>query len=145
MTHMRERRTMTTPGITRLRRAFEVNRTFMAASREINAAIMNTFLGVAMWGGDEKPDDPISLKDLAKRLGLSNTTISNHLRYLGFQRRIDVPGLRLVEVEEHPVDRRQKLVRLTRDGIALRDRLLFILGEGLDDDDGATTRSNLAS
>lgn len=107
-----------------LRRTLEATRLFMGLQHEINAPIIATFLGVTLWGEDERPDDPISVQELAQRVGLSDTTVSRHLRYLGTQRRINVPGLGLVETRTHPVDRRRKVVYLTRQGQALRDQLL---------------------
>lgn len=113
-----------------LRRAFEINRLFMGVAHEINAPIMATFLGVALWGADATRGDPLSIQELAERIGLAETTVSRHLRYLGVQRRIGVEGLGLVDTDAHPVNRRKKVVFLTRDGKVLRDRIEFALGAG---------------
>lgn len=132
---------MATKGILNLRIVFEINRMFMELEHEINAPIMNTFLGVALWGEDEKADDPLSIRELATKIGLAETTVSRHLRYLGDQRRIGVEGLGLVELEIHPVDRRQRIVKLTRKGRNLRERLLYLFGEDHIDDSASQSRS----
>ncbi len=114
--------------LAQFRRVFELIRIFMGLQHEINAPIMATFLGVTMWGEDERPDDPVSIQELAERVGLNETTVSRHLRYLGTQRRVGVEGLGLVDTRTHPVDRRRKIVFLTRKGKALKDQLGFTLG-----------------
>lgn len=124
-----------------LRKLFESNRIFMTLAQEINAPIMNTFLGVALWGEDARPDDPLSIHELSERVGLAETTVSRHLRYLGIQRRIGVEGLGLVDTKLHPLDRRQKIVFLTRAGKTLRDQLMYAMGEGRSYDNQTATRS----
>lgn len=109
-----------------LLRLVSVNRLFIANQREINAALMNTFLGVAIWYGEAHSRDPLSLSELAKRLDLKPSTVSRHLRYLGSGERADRPGMGLVELYAAPGDGRRKMVRLTLEGEALLARLLLI-------------------
>ena len=94
----------------------KVNQLFMADQREINAALINTFLGVVIWYEDHNAGSRLSLGDLATRLGLSPSTLSRHLRYLGARQRKDVPGMGLVEVMVTDEDARRKWVRLTPSG-----------------------------
>lgn len=124
-----------------LRKVFEVNRIFMNLQHEINAPIMNTFLGLCLWGVDTQGDTEISISELSQRVGLAETTVGRHLRYLGQQRRVGVEGLGLVDTRVHPVDRRRKIVFLTRAGRNLRDQLNFTVG---DRDDGTPPRAVVA-
>lgn len=101
----------------------------MTLQHEINAPIMNTFLGVCLWGEDLQGETEISISELAQRVGLAETTVSRHLRYLGTQRRVGVEGMGLVDTKVHPVDRRRKIVFLTRAGRNLRDQLNFTVGD----------------
>lgn len=69
----------------------------------------------------------MTLEELAKRVEVSPTTMSQHLRHLGPGYRKGTPGLGLVETARHPDNGRKKIVFLTakgRDLIAKIDRLL---------------------
>jgi DNA-binding transcriptional ArsR family regulator len=101
-----------------------VNKTFMSLEHEINAALMNTFLAVALWGTDRDNSDPLTIAGIASKVGLPSSTISRHLRYLGRSRRKGVPGLGLVEVWPVEEDARQKAVGLTPEGKLFRETLL---------------------
>lgn len=109
-----------------LMKLLEVNRTFMALEHEINAALMSTFLAVAVWSEGREESVPLTIVELAKRVGLPGSTVSRHLRYLGKRRRKGVPGLGLVDTALSGDDARQKAVSLTPEGMALRDRLLGV-------------------
>ena len=104
-----------------------VNQMFMADQREINAAIINTFLGVAIWYGVHSEGSRLSLGDLAKRLDLPPSTLSRHLRYLGARQRKDVPGMGLVEVMVTDEDARRKWVRLTPSGKGMAAKVQSIM------------------
>lgn len=112
--------------IDELRKLFEVNRAFMALEREINAPLMNTFLVVAAWSDGRGTDNPLTITEVARRVELPGATVSRHLRYLGKRRRRGVAGLGLVETASIEDDARQKMVTLTTEGIALRDRLAVV-------------------
>lgn len=106
-----------------LRKLFEVNRAFMALEREINAPLMNTFLVVAAWSEGRGTDNPLTISEVARTVELPAAAVSRHLRYLGKRRRRGVAGLGLVETASIEDDARQKMVTLTTEGIALRERL----------------------
>lgn len=91
----------------------------------IPVAILNSFLGVVLWGDHD--DNPTTLEEIAKRLGISPTTLSTHLRYLGDHYRAGKEGLGLVELENYVLNRRMKVVKLSRKGRALADQLAYIL------------------
>lgn len=110
-----------------LRRYFEANRLFIAKQEEITGTIMATFLGVTLFGQEADGKEPLSLKELGEKIGLPNATVSRHLRYLGDRQRLGVPGMDMVRTEINPENRRQKFVRLTAKGRALRDSLLYVL------------------
>lgn len=57
----------------------------VAESRPSGIGVLSTFLGVALWGAGEEgaPDEPPSLQELAKRILLPASTVSQHLIYLG--------------------------------------------------------------
>ena len=112
-----------------LRKIFEANRLFMDKRQEINASLINTFLGVCIWGEDPKGATEISITELAAKIGLPETTVSRHVRYLGQQERVGVEGMGLLDTKVHPIDRRRKIVFLTRGGRNLRDQLAFLAGD----------------
>ncbi|RWI06840.1 MAG: hypothetical protein EOQ89_03665 [Mesorhizobium sp.] len=115
----------------------EVLRAYLEANKRVQAAqtdgqimplaILNTLLGAAIWGDDPVREGPATLEELAGRLGITPTTLSTHLRYLGDKYRSDKDGLGLVSVEEYPPNRRMKTARLTHKGRALVDQLTYIL------------------
>lgn len=104
--------------------AVAVNKAFMALEHEISAALMNTFLVVAVWGKERDASDPLTIAAIAEKVGMSASTISRHLRYLGASRRQGVPGLGLVETWPIEEDARQKAVGLTGEGKLFRENLL---------------------
>lgn len=112
---------------------FRANKHLMGEARELPLGIVLTFLGVALWGEEVKPDgEPFSLEDLAVRIGFSPTTISQHLRYLSYHYRIGKPGLGLIETGENPFNRRKKFAVLTPKGKGLVRHLDLIIRRGLD-------------
>ncbi|WP_223478551.1 ArsR family transcriptional regulator [Oricola indica] len=105
----------------------DANLVMLSLKGEINASIINTFLGVALWGGIHDGEEPLTLHELASRIGLSETTVSRHLRYLGDWERQEKPGMGLVKTDTYPRNRRQKVASLTTKGVHLRDQLLAVL------------------
>jgi DNA-binding MarR family transcriptional regulator len=94
----------------------------------IPVSILNTLLGVAIWGG--RPgvaSEPPTLQFLAEQLGISPTTLSTHLRYLGDKYRKDSEGFHLVRTETYVLNRRQKTFSLTAKGKALVDDIVDTL------------------
>lgn len=108
-----------------LLRLLSVNRLFISNQREINAALMNTYLGVAIWCHETQFREPLSLSELAQRLELKPTTVSRHLRYLGPGIRKGLPGMGLLELYTSPEDGRRKMVKLTLEGEALLARVML--------------------
>lgn len=108
-----------------LRALLEVNRMFISEQREINAAIINTFLGVCMGSRHAGVVEPVSITELSQRIGLRPTTVSRHVRYLGSGPRAGREGVGLVEMFPSLEDGRERLVRLTTKGEALLGRLLM--------------------
>lgn len=104
-----------------LLRLLRINQAFIERQREINAAIINTFIGAAFWG--DLDADPLSISELSKELGVAPTTVSRHLRYLGEGIRKGRPGMGLVATFPHPDDARNKIIRLTEAGRDLRNQL----------------------
>lgn len=112
-----------------LRNYFEANRIFTTHRDEINVNLVNTFVGVCLWGHENnKMGDPLTIKELSAKLGMPYTSVSRHLRYLGDFERLGVEGMGLVRTDIYALNRRQKTVSLTVKGKALRDKLLFALG-----------------
>ena len=109
-----------------LLRLVRVNQTFMGLQREINAAIMNTFLGAAFWS--DMNGEPLTLSGLAKELDLAPTTVSRHIRYLGRGiRKGQRPGLGLVVTSLDPDDNRNRVIHLTAEGQAVKSKLAAFL------------------
>lgn len=114
-----------------LRAYLEANRRVQAAQTEatqyIPVTILNSFLGVALWGGLSSKDEPTPLEVIAERLGITPQTLSTHLRYLGDKYREGKEGMGLVELDTYVLNRRMKVARLTPKGRALADQLMYIL------------------
>lgn len=107
---------------------FEANRRMLSEMDELSVTVLNTFLGVVLWGYDRKQDDPLTIYELSEKIGLPYTTVSRHLRYLGEGERMTRgPAPKLVERHIYPLNRRQKVVSLTSKGRALGEQLMFIL------------------
>lgn len=107
----------------------EANRRISAelpgADQYMTVAILNSFLGVVLWGGDDK--EPIPLEAIADNLGIAPTTFNAHLSYLGERYRAGKPGMGLVALEPYLLNRRMKVVKLTRKGQVVADSLAYIL------------------
>ena len=59
---------------------------------------------------------PLKMAEIAEELGLSQSTISRNVAYLGDWNRRKEAGHKLLEAFEDPAERRRKLVRLTAKG-----------------------------
>ena len=59
---------------------------------------------------------PIKMAEIAEELGLSQSTVSRNVAYLGDWNRHKTRGHGLLEAYEDPMERRRKLVRLTAKG-----------------------------
>ncbi|PQA71505.1 hypothetical protein C3731_21745, partial [Brucella oryzae] len=63
---------------------------------------------VALWEEElDEAGEPLPLEGLSARVGMTATTISQHLRYLGDWYRQGNPGLRLVETEVYDQNSRK--------------------------------------
>lgn len=111
-----------------IRAYFEANRRMMVEHRDMPVTIALTFLGAALWESrEDQHGEPMTLEELAVKVGSSATTISQHMRYLGEHYRDGKPGLGLVETEEYRHNRRKKVFRLTPKGRGLIRQLDLIL------------------
>jgi DNA-binding MarR family transcriptional regulator len=107
----------------------EANRVLMEIREECPLSIMNTFLGIGIWGFEPGEKEPFTIKELSEKIDLPYTTVSRHLRYLGDYERFGVPGAGLVATEIYPLNRRQKIVFLTERGRKIYDRVAYMLGD----------------
>lgn len=94
---------------------------FNIGTSEMPVSVLNTFLGVVIWGGDGSDTSrPRTIAEVAEKIGLPESTVYQHIRYLGTApHRYGKPGLGLIETTVNPANRRQKLVRLTPEGATL--------------------------
>lgn len=126
-----------------LRAYLEANRRMQAAQTDhtqyIPVTILNTFLGVVLWSGDER-GEPVPLEVIADRLGITPQTLSTHLRYLGDKYREGKEGMGLVELDTYLINRRMKIARLTAKGKLLADQLVYIL-QGVSNDNPSARAS----
>ena len=113
-----------------LRQLFEANRRVLAEAPDMTLSVFSTFLGVALWGGSSRTEDPLTFRELGEHIGLPYTTVSRHLRYLGEWQRPGVPGLGLIKTDTWVLNQRQKTAALTPRGKALADQLLYFLDKG---------------
>lgn len=113
-----------------LRAVFEANRLVHNLSIDMPVSILLTFLGVAIWGHkkDSGGEAPLTLKEIARNVGLPSATISRHLRYLGVgEYREGRQGLGVVDTEIWVLNQRQKIVYLTTKGQTVVDQINYIL------------------
>ncbi|UIY29208.1 hypothetical protein LZK73_21990 [Neorhizobium galegae] len=120
-----------------LRAYLEANKRVQAAQTDdtqyIPVTILNSFLGVALWGASNDKGDPVPLEVIADRLGITPQTLSTHMRYLGDKYREGKEGMGLVELDTYVLNRRMKVAKLTHKGRQLADQLVYIL-RGTHDD-----------
>lgn len=83
---------------------------FREIDGEMQAQAMAVLMKVA------KSPLPLRMHDIAIELGLSQSTISRNVAYLGDWNRRKEAGHKLLEAYEDPAERRRKLVRLTAKG-----------------------------
>jgi len=83
---------------------------FREVDSEMQAQSMAVLLKVA------KHPVPIKMAEIAEELGLSQSTVSRNVAYLGDWNRHKEKGHQLLEAFEDPMERRRKLVRLTAKG-----------------------------
>jgi DNA-binding MarR family transcriptional regulator len=83
---------------------------FREVDAEMQAQSMAVLLKVA------KHPVPIKMAEIAEELGLSQSTVSRNVAYLGDWNRHKEKGHQLLEAFEDPMERRRKLVRLTAKG-----------------------------
>ena len=83
---------------------------FREVDSEMQAQSMAVLLKVA------KHPVPIKMGEIAEELGLSQSTVSRNVAYLGDWNRHKEKGHQLLEAFEDPMERRRKLVRLTAKG-----------------------------
>jgi DNA-binding MarR family transcriptional regulator len=73
-------------------------------------------------------DDGTTVSGIAQALGIPLATASRYVSELGRTNRYKTPGYGLVEMREVITDRRNKEVRLTAKGRAVRDSLMSCMG-----------------
>lgn len=115
-------------GTTAIARLLQAASLLKSEARDMPLGISIAFFAAATCGFDSwSLGDAMTLEELAKRVNVSPTTMSQHLRYLGSGYRKGTPGLGLVETARHPDNGRKKVFFLTargRDLVARLDRVL---------------------
>lgn len=82
--------------------------------REIDAEMQAQSIAVLLKVA--KHPVPIKMSEIATELGLSQSTVSRNVAFLGDWNRRKEEGHKLLEAYEDPMERRRKLVRLTSKG-----------------------------
>jgi DNA-binding MarR family transcriptional regulator len=85
-------------------------RTLRRIDEEMPAQQVMTLLFVSMH------PDGVGMKDIAEKVGLSQSATSRNVSILGPEGYMQKPGLKLVDRHDHPSDSRQRIVRLTAKG-----------------------------
>lgn len=111
----------------RLLGLIRANQAMMELRPEINASLINAFLGAAISQPTNPEETPPTIIELARFLETPYNSMSRHCRYLSDIERPGKEGAGLVEVRMNPDNRREKLVYLTPQGEVLRDKLLGLL------------------
>lgn len=73
--------------------------------------------------------DGITMKDLAERVGISQSSTSRNVAALSKEHRYGKPGYDLVAATEDPMERRRKIVKLTPKGRRIAQALSDVFGE----------------
>lgn len=76
-------------------------------------------------------DDGLSLTEVAQKVGIGLATASRYVAALGKQNRHREEGLLLVEAFEDPMERRKKIIRLTKKGKIALEKLVGDLNADL--------------
>jgi DNA-binding MarR family transcriptional regulator len=82
---------------------------FRKLDAQMPPQMMQTFLWVCVHDG-------ITMKDLADRVGISQSSMSRNVAALSKQHRLGKPGYDLIAATEDPAERRRKIVTLTPKG-----------------------------
>jgi len=90
---------------------------------EIQAQTIAVFLTVA------KSPMPVKMQDISKELGLAQSSVSRNVAYLGDWTRHREKGKGLLEAYEDPMERRRKLVKLTKKGERFAEKLFETINE----------------
>lgn len=113
-----------------LKAYLEANRKLLEVSGGMPANAAITLMGIALLERETGHDDnPLTLEDLAQRLGIGRQSVSYHVRYLGAFYRRGLGGLGLVVVQEYEGDRRRKIFGLTPRGRVLTRQIAAILAK----------------
>jgi DNA-binding MarR family transcriptional regulator len=76
--------------------------------------------------GNAGPDG-ITMREIEKRMGCPNATLSRNISYWSKWRRQGKPGMDFVEAHIDPSDRRYRIARLTPKGKAFYNELLRMM------------------
>lgn len=95
---------------------------FSKLDPEMSVRMASVFVRVA-----ENPG--ITMKELAEREGMSQSSCSRNIAALSKWHRLNKPGLDLVYASEDPVERRRKVAYLTPKGKKVAETLGVILGD----------------
>ncbi|MBK1871594.1 MarR family winged helix-turn-helix transcriptional regulator [Aestuariivirga sp. YIM B02566] len=79
-------------------------------------AVLVTFFGIGEYAAERSEQDPISIRELAEKIGLPYSSTSRHIRYLGDMFSPDKRGLGWIDTDIVQQDRRQKTAFLTPKG-----------------------------
>lgn len=95
---------------------------FLSAARQLNQEMPLQQLLCLLIIAEQK--EGMSLSEVAKKAGIGLATASRYVASLGKINRHREEGLNFVEAYENPMERRQKIIRLTTKGkIALKKML----------------------
>jgi len=84
------------------------------------------FAGCALWQNRRDNTEPMSLEELASRVGKTPSALSAHMRYLSDYYRQGKEGLGLVRTYENPHNSRKKGFELTAKGEAVAAHLKYL-------------------
>ena len=116
-----------TVGYSPLQRMNLATELFRQHDKNVTVALIEAFLAIA-----SAPDNTLSQKDLADRLGVKEATVSQIVLRLGNGRSMGIPrngkALNLVVKEGDPLDGRASRLRLTAQGRNLATAMANVLG-----------------
>lgn len=100
--------------------SIEIYMKFVEMFRDMDAEIPLTTVGVFLV---VVQNEHMTMKDMAKILGISQASCSRNVAYLAQYHRLNKPGLNLLVTREDPEERRRKIVSLTQKGKRVVERM----------------------
>lgn len=119
---------MSSPRLHHLRALYDSNVYLLSVAGPLMLPVSSVvvFAGCALWQNRKEASGPMSLEELAARIGKTPSAISAHMRYLSDNYRHGKEGMGLVRTYENRHNSRKKCFELTAKGEAVAAHLRYL-------------------